>query len=138
MNDRCSLFYNMFVSASNLAQFLVTEMEARWHTFSHQPGHAKKLEMTWSSKDDFNRESNIVRARLGCTQISKPPANNRHVRKAGKSVNCTDLVEQDFAYRKIMNLDKPFVAVQKVTRNTDPDVSTAAYICEWGRYVSIN
>lgn len=101
-------------SMTTFQQFLwsADEIEARWHAMVKQYNNSSDsantvslfLEMTWSSKEDFQQSSDEIRSQLGCIPWNAPNS-KKHVSKVQNSVNCTFLVEQDFEYRQMMQFD---------------------------------
>jgi hypothetical protein len=86
------------------------EMEHRWHTLIavfHEPTYH---EITWSNSTDLERETVKVRRALGC---SSTEIKNKHQHIAHKigTINCTDLIQQDYEYRDLMKYDEETIKI---------------------------
>jgi len=71
---------------------------------SEERGRPAFHEMTWNNADELSQQINELRIGLGCNQASVQNK-KQHVAHKTRALNCSDFIQQDLQYRRMMNYD---------------------------------
>ena len=86
------------ITSSAIATTTISEQE------SEERGRPAFYQVTWNNEGDLTKQINELRIGLGCSQTSVGNA-KKHVTRTKRAIKCSDFIQQDLQYRRVMNYD---------------------------------